>query len=61
MNAPVNHINDDMLGSHGGRALGHGYMLPFFLQESPYLFTYRNSNYQARQLKPIGKFQVRKA
>uniref|UniRef100_F1M7W5 Phospholipase B1, membrane-associated n=1 Tax=Rattus norvegicus TaxID=10116 RepID=F1M7W5_RAT len=28
-------------------------------QESPYLFTYRNSNYQARQLKPIGKFQMK--
>ncbi|XP_049987545.1 phospholipase B1, membrane-associated isoform X5 [Alexandromys fortis] len=28
-------------------------------QESPYLFTYRNSNYQAKQLKPIGRLQVR--
>ncbi|XP_055478031.1 phospholipase B1, membrane-associated [Psammomys obesus] len=28
-------------------------------QESPYLFTYRNSNYQAKRLKPIGKLQVR--
>ncbi|XP_051026632.1 phospholipase B1, membrane-associated [Acomys russatus] len=28
-------------------------------QESPYLFTYRNSNYQAKPLRPIGKLQVR--
>ncbi|XP_040586851.1 phospholipase B1, membrane-associated isoform X2 [Mesocricetus auratus] len=28
-------------------------------QESPYLFTYRNSNYQAKQLKPTAKLQVR--
>ncbi|KAM7325108.1 hypothetical protein ACRRTK_015361 [Alexandromys fortis] len=27
-------------------------------QESPYLFTYRNSNYQAKQLKPIGRLQA---
>lgn len=29
------------------------------LQESPYLFTYRNSNYQTQRLKPIGRLQVR--
>ncbi|ERE67431.1 phospholipase B1, membrane-associated-like protein [Cricetulus griseus] len=28
-------------------------------QESPYLFTYRNSNYQTKQLKPVAKLQVR--
>ncbi|XP_028634820.1 phospholipase B1, membrane-associated [Grammomys surdaster] len=28
-------------------------------QESPYLFTYRNSNYQARRLKPIAKLQMK--
>ncbi|XP_076798379.1 phospholipase B1, membrane-associated isoform X3 [Arvicanthis niloticus] len=29
-------------------------------QESPYLFTYRNSNYQARRLKPISKLQKKR-
>lgn len=28
-------------------------------QESPYLFTYRNSNYQTQRLKPIGRLQAR--
>ncbi|MEJ1287196.1 phospholipase B1 [Cricetulus griseus] len=27
-------------------------------QESPYLFTYRNSNYQTKQLKPVAKLQA---